>query len=125
MSIKTHAESNSIPVESYDVFKVMQLTRNTALENHVAADWVSIAAHQKSNVHRHNFSETVLFIISGSAMAQVGQKQFLVKEGDQIVIRPTEYHGFTTSEEALVFISIQSPPILNKATGVLDLDPLN
>ncbi len=122
--LKTHPESNTIPVEPYDVFKVMQLTRGTALENHVAADWVSISAHQKSNVHRHNFSETVLFIVSGTALARVGEKTFQVNEGDQIIIRPTEYHGFTTSEQALVFISIQSPPILNKTTGVLDLEPL-
>ena len=127
MEIQTHTpyhpRSQKVPVERYDVFDVMQLTRGTPLQNRVAADWVSIGPHQVSNVHRHNRSETVLFIIQGQAEARVGDRRFEVRTGDQVVIRAGEFHGFVTQADPLVFLSVQTPPIFDETTGVLDLEP--
>ena len=37
--------------------------------------------------------------------------------------RDRPFHGVRTEEESLTFLSVQSPPILDKARGTLDLEP--
>lgn len=112
------------PVERFGVFDVQQVTRSTALESQVAADLVRIAAHSTSEVHRHNHAETVILILSGAGRARVGDAWFDVQAGDRVLIGRGEYHGFVTDEQALEFLSVQSPPILDEAGGRLDLEPL-
>jgi mannose-6-phosphate isomerase-like protein (cupin superfamily) len=111
-------------VERFDVFDVQQVTRGTALESIVAADMVSIGSHARSQVHRHLRSETVLFVLEGSAHARVGERQLEVRAGDRILIGKGVYHGFETGDSPLRFLSVQSPPILDESTGQLDLDAL-
>jgi mannose-6-phosphate isomerase-like protein (cupin superfamily) len=102
---------------------VQQVTRGTPLESIVAADMVSIGPHATSQVHRHLRSETVLFILDGRARAIVGEQMIDVQAGDRILIGKGVYHGFETAASALRFLSVQSPPILDEATGQLDLEP--
>lgn len=111
-------------VERFDVFDVQQVTRGTALQSRVAADMVSIGPHARSEVHRHLHSETVLFVLEGSARARVGERHVDVRAGDRILIGKGVYHGFETAASPLRFLSVQSPPILDESTGLLDLDPL-
>jgi len=110
-------------VERFDVFDVQQVTRGTALESIVAADMVCIGTHAKSQVHRHLRSETVLFILEGRARAIVGEQTIDVQAGDRVLINKGVYHGFETAASSLRFLSVQSPPILDEATGRLDLEP--
>lgn len=110
-------------VERFDVFDVQQVTRGTALESIVAADMVSIGPHASSQVHRHLRSETVLFILEGTARAVIGEESIDVRAGDRILIGKGVYHGFETAASPLRFLSVQSPPILDEATGQLDLEP--
>jgi mannose-6-phosphate isomerase-like protein (cupin superfamily) len=110
-------------VERFDVFDVQQVTRGTALESVVAADMVSIGPHARSQVHRHLRSETVLFILEGTAVAIVGDDRIDVQAGDRVLIGRGVYHGFETAASALRFLSVQSPPILDESTGQLDLEP--
>lgn len=110
-------------VERFDVFDVQQVTRGTALESVVAADMVSIGPHARSQVHRHVRSETVLFILEGTARAIVGEQTIDVQAGDRILIGKGVFHGFETAASPLRFLSVQSPPILDEATGQLDLEP--
>lgn len=110
-------------VERFDVFDVQQVTRGTALESVVAADMVSIGPHVRSQVHRHRRSETVLFILEGTAVAIVGDDRIAVQAGDRVLIGKGVYHGFETAASALRFFSVQSPPILDESTGQLDLEP--
>ena len=113
-----------LPREHHDVFEVTQITRGTLLESVVAADLVSIAPGRASEVHRHNEAETVLLILDGSGIVLVGESSLRVSKGARILIGKGVFHGVRTERESLIFLSIQSPPILDKAQGTLDLEPL-
>ncbi len=111
------------PVETFDVFEVEQITRGTRLESIVAVDRVRVGPGRSSQSHRHNRSETVLWIVEGSGTVRVGDRRIEARPGDRIAIGPGVVHGVETGEGALVFLSVQAPPILDEATGVLDLEP--
>lgn len=111
------------PVEPYDVFEVEQLTRDTALQAIVAVDRVRVAPGRSSRSHRHNRAETVLWIVEGSGVVRVGDRRIEARPGHRIAIGPGVVHGVETGAEALVFLSVQAPPILDEATGSLDLEP--
>jgi quercetin dioxygenase-like cupin family protein len=112
-----------LPREHYDVFEVTQITRGTPLESAVAADLVSIAPGRASEVHRHNEAETVLLILDGAGIVLVGESSLRVSKGARVLIGKGVFHGVRTEEESLTFLSVQSPPILDKARGTLDLEP--
>ena len=113
-----------LPHEHYDVFEVTQITRGTPLESLVAADLVSIAPERASEVHRHNEAETVLLILDGSGSVLVGESSLRVTKGARVLIGKGVFHGVRTEGESMTFLSVQSPPILDKAQGTLDLEPL-
>ena len=108
--------------ERNDVFDVLQVTLGTPLEEAVGADLVDVEPHQSSGVHRHNQAETVLYILDGEAVIRVGDDEVSVRAGDRLLVRRGQFHGVTTGERALRFLSVQSPPILNKARGTLDFE---
>ena len=110
--------------ERNDVFDVLQVARGTELEDIVVADVVGVEPHSTSQIHRHNLAETVLFILAGSGTVRVADEDVRVREGDRVLIAKGTYHGVRTGAEALRFLSVQSPPILNRARNTLDLEPL-
>jgi quercetin dioxygenase-like cupin family protein len=120
----TELVTSGLPTEHQDVFDVVQLTRGTALESIVAGDLVEVGSGQTSNIHRHNEAETVLYILDGEADVRVGDEVVPAKAGDRILVARGVYHGFITHDSGVRFLSIQSPPILDKATGRFDLEPL-
>jgi len=113
-----------LPREHFDVFEVTQITRGTPLESAVAADLVSVAPCQASEVHRHNEAETVLFILDGAGTVLVGESSLRVSKGSRVLIGKGVFHGVRTEGESLTFLSVQSPPILDRARATLDLEPL-
>jgi quercetin dioxygenase-like cupin family protein len=113
----------NLAVDVNDVFQVMQLTRGTELESIVGADYVRLDPEQTSKIHRHNRAETVLYVLDGHGVVVVEDVDHKVVAGDRIRIRTGQYHGVRTGASPLVFLSVQSPPILDKSTGVLDLEP--
>ncbi|MDP3779009.1 MAG: cupin domain-containing protein [bacterium] len=113
-----------LPEELYDVFYVTQLTRGTALERMVAVDRVRVQAGRYSQIHRHLEAETVLFIEKGSGVVTINGECHEVSLGSRVCIPAGAWHGVGTFDSELVFISIQSPPIHDEATGRHDLEPL-
>ena len=91
----------------------------------IPADVVGVEPHSVSQIHRHNLAETVLFILGGAGTVLVGEHDLPVREGDRVLIPKGTYHGVRTGAEALRFLSVQSPPILNRARNTLDLEPLD
>jgi quercetin dioxygenase-like cupin family protein len=114
-----------LEVELHDVFHVMQVTRGTPLEAEVAADLVSMDPGQTSQIHRHNLAETVLYFLEGAATVRVGDDELAVTAGDRVLIGKAVFHGVRTGAEGCRFLSVQTPPILNKTTGFRDLEPLD
>jgi len=114
---------NSLETELHDVFHVTQVTRSTPIEDAVGADLVAMEPGKASQTHRHNFSETVLYFISGKATVFVDDQPHAVKQGDRLLIRKAEFHSVATSADSgCEFLSVQTPPILTKATGFRDLE---
>ena len=115
-----------LDVEQHDVFAVMQLTRDTALGSLVGTDLVRVEAHSVSDMHRHNRAETVLYFTAGAGEVVVHREHVAipVRAGDRLELPAGTFHALRTRDEALEFVSVQSPPILDVATGVLDLEPL-
>ncbi len=116
---------NNVERELHDVFHVQQITRDTPIEEAVGADLVTMDPGQNSQIHRHNFSETVLFFTDGKATVFINDTPHHVKAGDRILIHKTEFHSVSTFEDSgCAFLSVQTPPILSKATGFRDLETL-
>jgi len=110
-------------VERQDVFDVLQVCRGTPLESLVGADIVEVGPASESSIHRHNHAETVLYILDGEAEVVVGDLVVPVHKGHRIRVGKGVFHGFRTHEHSVQFLSVQSPPILDKATGNRDLEP--
>src|SRR3546814_20512709 len=86
-------------------------------------DLVTMESGQSSQTHRHNFSETVLFFLGGEATVFINDTPHAVSAGDRILIHKAEYHSVATSAASgCYFLSVQTPPILSKATGFRDLE---
>lgn len=115
---------HDLEVERHDTFDVMQVTRGTDLEEVVGADLVGMDAGLSSGVHRHNLAETVLYFLDGEADVVVGDDVVHVRRGDRLLIGRGVFHGVRTPSSSVRFLSVQSPPILNKTTGFRDLEPL-
>lgn len=112
-----------LEVELHDVFSITQVTRDTPIETDVGADLVTMEPGRVSQTHRHNFSETVLFFTGGGATVYVNDTPNEVKAGDRLLIRKAEYHSVETAPDSgCAFLSVQTPPILSKATGFRDLE---
>lgn len=101
---------------------VEQLTRDTILENKFGVDLVVIEKNKKSGIHRHNHSETVLYIAQGQGTILIDDKSISVKAGERVYIPAKSFHGVITTDLPMHFISMQTPPILNQKTGQLDLE---
>jgi quercetin dioxygenase-like cupin family protein len=115
---------HELPREPFGVFQVTQVTRGTALEHVVAVDLVTVEPGKVSEVHRHNEAETVLYILDGSGFIRVGDEVLAVTRGARVVIGKGTFHGVRTEGDSLTFLSAQSPPILDKDAGRLDLETL-
>jgi len=114
----------SLPTEVFDVFRVAQITRGTPLEPTVAVDLVTVPPGQTSEIHRHNGTDSVLLILEGSGTILVGEASYGVRKGMRVIIARRVFHGVRTEGEALTFLSVQSPPILDEGRGTLDLEPM-
>jgi mannose-6-phosphate isomerase-like protein (cupin superfamily) len=110
--------------ETYGPFCVTPITRGTALEDLLGLDLVTIPAGVTTEVHRHPHAENVVYILSGDATAIIDHVGYRVVAGDRLRIGKGVYHGFRTAETPLTFVSVQSPPILNKKLNIFDTEVL-
>lgn len=113
---------DKIPFEHINDFVVGQITRDTRLEATVGADIIFIPPNTTTEIHVHRRAENVLFVLTGSAKVVLGKNTLRLRAGDRIRIEKGTQHGFKTTRSAICFISVQSPPILNKTTGAFDLE---
>jgi len=115
-----------LAVEQHDVFLVTQVTRDTPLESVVGTDLVEIEPHQESSMHRHNNSETVLYFTAGSGEVLLTEsyEAVPVSAGERLLVGKGVFHAVRTHDSPLSFVSVQSPPILDKHAGTRDLEPI-
>jgi len=116
-------KDQNIEIELHDVFYVQQVTRGTSIEEKVGVDLVTMDPGVSSEPHRHNHSETVLFFTEGKATVYVNFEPIDAIAGDRLLIHKGEFHSVDTPENSgCAFLSVQTPPILSKATGFRDFE---
>lgn len=70
--------------------------------------------------HYHKKSAAIIYIVMGIGIFQLDQTQMPYHAGERILIPAGVLHGFITKTRTL-FLSIQTPPILNPETNFVDL----
>ena len=77
----------------------------------VGFDRVKISQGSSLKPHIHETSESFIYILEGTVVVTVDDKDYPVKAGDTIYIPSGASHGFSTPSEDVVLLSVQSPPI--------------
>lgn len=77
----------------------------------VGFDHVRIAKGSKLKTHTHAGSETFIYILEGTVIVTLDDNNSRVRAGDTIYIPAGASHGFSTPDEAIALLSVQSPPI--------------
>ncbi|GAB4366011.1 MAG: hypothetical protein Kow00121_03020 [Elainellaceae cyanobacterium] len=77
----------------------------------VGFDHVRIPKRSALKPHIHAAAESFIYILEGTAVVTLDDKEFLVKASDTIYVPAGSSHGFSTLDEAVVLLSVQSPPI--------------
>jgi len=106
--------------EQFNVFHVTQLATDSFLDKVLGLDYIYIRPNSISEIHRHNNSDNLIFILSGKAIIILNSVEHEISPGLRVHIPRGMWHGFRTHNVALEFISAQIPPILNKADNVFD-----
>lgn len=70
--------------------------------------------------HKHLATEEIYHVTQGTGLMLLGQKQFPVKEGDTICIRPGTVHNIkNTSDQPLKILCSCSPPYSDDDTELV------
>lgn len=77
----------------------------------VGFDHVKISKGSALQPHIHEASESFIYILQGTAVMTIDNKNCLVEVGDTIYIPPGTSHGFSTPVEDVILLSVQSPRI--------------
>jgi quercetin dioxygenase-like cupin family protein len=80
----------------------------------VRFDHVTIAKGFELQPHIHTDSETFIYILEGTAIATLDDHQSRVSAGDTIYIATGVSHGFSTPEQTISLLVVQSPPIYSE-----------
>ena len=108
--------------QQFNVFRVTQIAPDTFLDGVLGVDFIVIPAHSTSEVHRHNNSDNLIFVLHGSARIILNGLERSISRGMRVYIPRGMYHGFSTSADELEFVSLQLPAILDKKRNILDLE---
>ncbi|MBA3661445.1 MAG: cupin domain-containing protein [Gammaproteobacteria bacterium] len=103
--------------------EIFDLYQCGLFNNHATEENVELVALQPESAyqtHYHEESAAVIYIISGIGIFQLAEKFINYKPGMRFTIPAAVLHGFTTKTHTL-FLSIQSPPIINTDSGNIDL----
>lgn len=81
---------------------------------------VMIEARSNSRRHYHERSDAVIYIVSGRGRLLLGTDVIEYAPQLKFAIPSRVMHGFSTDEDT-VFLSIQTPHIIDPATGEVDI----
>jgi mannose-6-phosphate isomerase-like protein (cupin superfamily) len=105
-------------VEGYEV--TASIDGNAVPDREVSLVKISRPGAYPQHVHKN--SDAVFLIVSGTATLCSGRARIPVRPNDVVEVPRNLAHGFDLEEgKELVWVSIQSPPILDPETGDVDL----
>src|SRR5262245_50954245 len=96
--------------QQFNVFRVTQLSPESFLDGVLGLDVVFIPANSTSEIHRHNNSDNVVYILRGTGSVVLDGTVHPVYPKLRISIPRGVAHGFRTTEADLLFVSAQIPP---------------
>ncbi|STX51502.1 Cupin domain [Legionella busanensis] len=107
------------------VFKVeksilLTISNHSLRPSNEIVELVRLKPSSKYQPHYHKQSSAVIYIILGEGFFLSGKNEISYQPGMRFDLPEKTPHGFLTNTETL-FLSIQTPPILNYQTGVMDL----
>lgn len=103
--------------EIFDLYQCGIFNNNSLEEN---VELVELQPQSEYSPHYHKKSSAVAYVISGTGLFQLTNDLIEYKPGMRITIPAGVVHGFKTKTRTL-FLSIQSPPIINPENGEIDL----
>src|SRR5579862_288693 len=103
-----------------EIFDLYQcgIFKNDSFEENI--ELVELQANAKYRAHYHQQSSAVIYIIAGIGVMRLAKEQIEYKPGMRIDIPAGVIHGFKTESRTL-FLSLQSPPIINPENREIDL----
>jgi quercetin dioxygenase-like cupin family protein len=113
---------DTVSPEQYNVFQLYQIAPDTVRAGIAGVDYLEIPPHCVSEIHRHNESDAILFIVSGFAKAELDGRLYDLQPGMRVLIPRGVTHGFKTDQDKLQFVSVQVPPIQDMEHGRFDLE---
>ena len=78
----------------------------------------------KIPVHKHDHTEEIFFVKSGTGKFITENDTILVKEGNTIYIPPGHWHGFENDGDSLYLIFVVSPPGLDEYFRITNSDEI-
>jgi quercetin dioxygenase-like cupin family protein len=103
--------------EIFDLYQCGIFNNNFTEEN---VELVELQPLSEYSPHFHKNSSAVVYVISGTGFFQLAGNLIEYKPGIRIDIPAGVIHSFKTNTPTL-FLSIQSPPIINPDNGEIDL----
>ena len=103
--------------EIFDLYQCGIFNNNSLEEN---IELVELQPQSEYRPHYHKNSTAVVYIISGTGLFRLADKLIEYQPGLRMVISAGVLHGFKTQTPTL-FLSIQSPPIIDPENGQIDL----
>jgi quercetin dioxygenase-like cupin family protein len=112
------SQGNGAQIKSLKEFKTETLfgatiTRLLSRERlpTVGCDHVRISKGAALEPHIHEVAASFIYILEGTAVVTLDGENYPAGAGDTIYIPPGVSHGFSTPDEDVVLLSVQSPPI--------------
>lgn len=87
---------------------------------HEILELVELQPNAEYKLHFHKKSAAIIYIISGTGIFLLGSHAIDYHPGRRVIIPAGILHGFKTDTRTL-FLSIQSPPIIDPQTQQIDL----
>lgn len=109
--------------EQHDVFEVISLTQETPMEGRVGVDFFHVKAGQRSTIHAHEMSDTLLVALSGKGIVVIDGVEYPLAHQSRIWFDKGLYHGVITAQKDLLALSVQIPGIkIRDETGNIRVD---
>lgn len=87
----------------------------------VALEYIVLNPNTEFNPHHHSQSDALVLILRGHGyITDATGKKYSITKGSLAYFPANTRHGFVTEGEAIHLITVQSPPIKNLHTGVID-----
>jgi quercetin dioxygenase-like cupin family protein len=103
--------------EIFDLYACGNFNNGLTTEN---VEIVALPPHAHYQLHFHKQSAAIIYIISGTGFFQLDEKIIAYKPQMRIEVPTYVMHGFKTQSSTL-FLSIQTPSIIDSDTGKIDL----